>query len=169
MRLLVKIDGKVGELQFEREGDACRFDFQSSDASSASGTASIFEVEPGIFSVLVGGRSYEAKVVAGGDGYYVDLGGHRSSIEVRDPRTYVRRAAAGAGEGRQNVNAPMPGKVIRVLVTVDQEVEAGAGLVVVEAMKMQNEMKAPRAGRVVQISAREGDTVTAGQTLAVIE
>jgi biotin carboxyl carrier protein len=63
----------------------------------------------------------------------------------------------------------MPGKVIRVLVQKGDEVEAGAGLIVVEAMKMQNEMKAPRAARVLDVRVAGGDTVTAGQTLVVLE
>jgi biotin carboxyl carrier protein len=63
----------------------------------------------------------------------------------------------------------MPGKVVRVLVQVGEQVEAGAGLIVVEAMKMQNEMKSPRAGAVVSINVTAGDTVEAGALLAVIE
>jgi biotin carboxyl carrier protein len=127
------------------------------------------EVEPGIYSVLVGNRSYEVKIVPGGEGYYVDLDGHRSFVEVRDPRTLVRSGRGGLGEGRLSVAAPMPGKVIRVLVAAGAEVQAGDGLIVVEAMKMQNEMKAPKGGRVVEVAAREGATVVAGEVLAVIE
>jgi biotin carboxyl carrier protein len=62
----------------------------------------------------------------------------------------------------------MPGKIVRVLAAVGDMVEAGQGVVVVEAMKMQNEMKAPRAGRVVTLSAREGASVSAGEVLATI-
>jgi biotin carboxyl carrier protein len=62
----------------------------------------------------------------------------------------------------------MPGKVVRVLVAVGDEVAAGQGLLVVEAMKMQNEMKAPRPGKVLSLSAAEGSTVTAGEVLATI-
>jgi biotin carboxyl carrier protein len=67
-------------------------------------------------------------------------------VEVRDPRAISSQGKSGLGEGRQTVNAPMPGKVVRLLVSEGDEVEAGAGLVVVEAMKMQNELKAPKAG-----------------------
>jgi biotin carboxyl carrier protein len=63
----------------------------------------------------------------------------------------------------------MPGKVVRILVAVGDEVEAGQGIVVVEAMKMQNEMKTPRAGRVAAIQAKENDSVVAGAVLAVID
>ena len=63
----------------------------------------------------------------------------------------------------------MPGKVVRILVAAGDEVAAGQGIVVIEAMKMQNEMKAPRAGRVAAIQARENDSVVAGAVLAVID
>ena len=71
--------------------------------------------------------------------------------------------------GREPITAPMPGRVIRVLVEPGQEVAAGEGLIVVEAMKMQNEMKAPRAGRVASVKAEAGATVSAGDILVVIE
>ena len=67
------------------------------------------------------------------------------------------------------MTAPMPGKIVRLLVAEGQTVEAGQGLLVVEAMKMQNEMKAPKAGHVVSLTAREGATVAAGEVLAAIE
>ena len=97
------------------------------------------------------------------------IDGFRFEIAVRDPRRLAR--GAGARGARRRVRpslAPMPGKVVRVLVSPGDEVEAGPGLVVVEAMKMQNEMKAPRAGRVITVPAKEGATVTAGETLATI-
>jgi len=72
---------------------------------------------------------------------------------------------AGAAE----IVSPMPGKIVRVLVEVGTQVETGTGIVVVEAMKMQNEMKSPKAGVVVSINAETGATVNAGDVLAVIE
>jgi biotin carboxyl carrier protein len=99
----------------------------------------------------------------------VTIDGYRFEIEVRDPRRWIRRSAAGAGGGLEAVSAPMPGKVVRVLVSAGDSVTAGQGLVVVEAMKMQNEMKASRAGRVSAITAREGATVNAGEVLVTIE
>lgn len=121
--------------------------------------------QPGVYSVLMDGRSYDVRV----DGDVVSACGHRFEIEVRDPRRSNRRRAGGAHGGVQHVAAPMPGKVVRVLVAVGDEVEAGQGIVVVEAMKMQNEMKAARGGKVVSLSAKPGDTVTAGEVLATIE
>jgi biotin carboxyl carrier protein len=90
-------------------------------------------------------------------------------VEVRDPRSFSRNRHAGIGHGRQTISAPMPGKVVRVLVREGDIVQAGAGLIVVEAMKMQNEHKAPKAGTVIRLSVQEGGTVAAGEPLVVIE
>lgn len=169
MRLLVTVDGRAGDLQLERNGAECRFTYQREGFEAGEREASVLECEPGIFSILLGGRSYEAKVVPGPNGYYVDLRGHRSTVEVRDPRMLSRKGRAGAGDGRQSLVAPMPGKVVRLLVAAGDKVEAGAGVAVVEAMKMQNEMKSPKAGTVTEVAVKEGDTVQAGDTLAVIE
>ncbi len=169
MKLNVSVDGRAGDLEFTRDGEACRFTYSSDRAAPQKLSATLVEVEPGIYSILVNGRSYETKVVQGADGLYVDIAGHRSVVEVRDPRALSRTGRDGLGEGRQIVNAPMPGKIVRVLVAEGDEVEAGAGLIVVEAMKMQNELKAPKAGRVVQLSARVGATVGMGDLLAAIE
>jgi len=67
------------------------------------------------------------------------------------------------------VQSPMPGKVVKVLVTVGDEVKAGQGVVVVEAMKMENELKSPKDGKVKAVSAKEGQAVEAGQSLVTLE
>jgi biotin carboxyl carrier protein len=81
-----------------------------------------------------------------------------------------RRAAAGAagGQGEQRLTAPMPGRIVRVLVTVGDEVAARQGLVVIEAMKMENELTSARAGRVHEIAVSEGTSVDAGRLLIVV-
>ncbi|MFN2511390.1 MAG: biotin/lipoyl-containing protein [Pyrinomonadaceae bacterium] len=91
-------------------------------------------------------------------------------IKLTDPKR-LRSAQSGAQQdkGAARILAPMPGKVVRVLVEAGAQVEAGAGILVVEAMKMQNEMKSPKAGKVVSIHAQAGTTVNAGDVLAVIE
>jgi biotin carboxyl carrier protein len=127
------------------------------------------EVEPGVYSVLLEGRIFEARTTAGQDGLKVEAGGRRFTAEVRDPRNGGRQSRAAVGSGRQRIAAPMPGKVVRLLVREGDAVDIGQGLIVVEAMKMQNEMKASRAGRVVEVSVSDGATVTAGDTLVVIE
>jgi biotin carboxyl carrier protein len=127
------------------------------------------EVEPGVFSVLVDGRSFEVRLPAGGPAGTASVQGRRHNVEVRDPRNTGRGAKSALGSGRQNIIAPMPGKIVRMLVKQGDTVESGQGLAVVEAMKMQNEMKAPRAARVTEVRAGDGDTVAAGQTLVVLE
>jgi biotin carboxyl carrier protein len=126
-------------------------------------------VEPGVYSVLVDGRSYEARVEQSNGCVVVFIDGYRFEVEIQDPRRWSRHTSRPDIEGRLHVTAPMPGKIVRLLVAEGDTVEIGQGLLVVEAMKMQNEMKAPKPGRVVSLSAREGATVTAGEVMAVIE
>ena len=125
----------------------------------------IVEVEPGVYSILTGGASHEVRVEAG----QVTVGNRRFDCEIDDPRQWKRSGSGADGEGRAAITAPMPGKVVRILVAVGDGVEAGQGIIVVEAMKMQNEMKAPRNGRILTVSAREGSTVGAGEALATLE
>ena len=92
------------------------------------------------------------------------------AVKLANPKRLRSAAQLGAhADGSIEIVAPMPGKVVRVLVEAGAQVEAGAGLVVVEAMKMQNELKSPRAGTVVSLQTEAGATVKAGDVLAVIE
>jgi biotin carboxyl carrier protein len=100
----------------------------------------------------------------------VSLRGVRYDLTVIDPKRLRIGQTAGAHlHGSAEIVSPMPGKVVRVLVNAGDQVQAGAGVIVVEAMKMQNEMKAPKAGIVTSVNAAEGVTVNAGDVLAVIE
>lgn len=164
MILAMAVDGRPIELRLDRDGDRCVF-----STGGAPQEASVIAAEPGIYTVLIGGSSYEVKIIPGLRGWWVDVRGVRYEIEVRDPRRFSRASGGLAGEGRSQLAAPMPGKVVRVLVSPGDAVEAGQGLVVVEAMKMQNEMKAPRAGTVVSVQAVPGARVAAGDVLAVLE
>jgi biotin carboxyl carrier protein len=128
-------------------------------------TAEFVEVEPGVYSVIVNGCSYEVAV----SGSEVDIDGVHFRVEKEDPRKWNPAGSSRKGEGRESIKAPMPGKVVRILVAEGDEVAAGQGLVVVEAMKMQNEMKAPRAGRVAAIGVKEHEAVNAGSVLLMIE
>jgi biotin carboxyl carrier protein len=131
--------------------------------------ASTRQVEPGVYSVLLNGASYEIRLIETSQGLSAEVAGWRVAVEVRDPRDSSRGSRASIGSGRQNVTAPMPGKVVRVLVNVGDQVAVGQGLVVVEAMKMQNEMKASRPGRVIEVRSSAGETVGAGDTLLILE
>jgi biotin carboxyl carrier protein len=157
MKLDVVVNGQPRELRLE----SSRFEY--------NGVAKDYAMEasgPGIYSILIDGRSYQATVLAPGT---IQVNDRVFSIEVFDPRELRARSSAGASHGRQDIVAPMPGKVVRVLVSVGDAIEAGQGLIVVEAMKMQNEMKSPKAGRVVEIKTKDGATVAAGEILVVIE
>jgi biotin carboxyl carrier protein len=133
--------------------------------------ASVAEVVPNTFSVLLNGASHQIRVAPRADGtltLYTGLAEYQA--EVRDPRVWRgRRHGALEVEGRQQVTAPMPGKVVRVLVSEGEAVEAGQGLLVVEAMKMQNEIRSPKRGKVEKLLAKEGLAVNAGDVLAWVE
>ena len=123
-----------------------------------------------ILSVLVGGKSYEIKRERSLQGeLHMVIGSARYAVDVQDPRSLrTRRAVSGVEAGPQKVKAPMPGKIVRVLVAEKDEVKAGQGIIVMEAMKMQNEMKSSKDGIVEKILAAEGSAVNAGDTLAII-
>ena len=162
----VLIDGSTHKVEIENQGSTWQC---SVDGKKYEIDASLTARD--VLSVLVGGKAYEVKREYSLSGEtHVIIGSERFAAEVRDPRSLrSRKAAAGVGEGPQKIAAPMPGKVVRIMVQQGAEVEAGQGIMVVEAMKMQNEVKSPKAGRVVSVSAGEGQTVTAGAVLAVIE
>ena len=123
------------------------------------------EVEPGVFSILRDGRVYEARV----DGDMVTIANRRYAIARVDPRKWNPAGPGALAGGRTTVKSPMPGKIVRILVGVGDEVSAGQGVIVVEAMKMQNELKASRPGRVTALAVKANDTVEAGAVLVVVE
>lgn len=129
------------------------------------------QVSPNTISVLLGGRAYEVRVTPALDGTVkLQSGPHEFTAGIQDPRAWRgRKHGAMEAEGRQPIVAPMPGKVIRLLVTAGDEVEAGQGLVVVEAMKMQNEIRSPKRGKVERVVATEGQNVNAGEVLAWVD
>jgi acetyl/propionyl-CoA carboxylase alpha subunit len=132
-------------------------------------TASIEEIMPGVFSIIDGHRSFTVRILAVENGWEAWLGGQRFDLNLSDPRDRRSQGTAIAASGPQEIRAFMPGKVIKVLVAAGDEVRAGASLIVVEAMKMQSEMKAPKDGRITKIHAVEGATVGAGEPLIGIE
>jgi biotin carboxyl carrier protein len=129
------------------------------------------EVAPNTFSVLLNGDSHQIRIAPRPDGTLtLHTGLTEYHAEVVDPRSWRgRRHGAVEAEGRQQIAAPMPGKVVRVLVKQGDTVEAGQGLIVVEAMKMQNEIRSPKSGRVEKLLAKEGQAVTAGEVLVSVE
>ena len=129
----------------------------------------VTEPEDGVYLLFVGQRVYEARVSSSGqNSYNVKLGSRVFSVRLID-RKHRRSGTDAAEAGQQHLIAPMPGKVIRILLSRGDEVISGQGVVVVEAMKMQNEVKSPKSGRLVEIKVKEGDTVAANQILAIVE
>jgi len=164
MKLAIDINGAEESIEILQPAPACAFRFAGEERD-----ADVQIVEPCVYSILMDGRSYEARVEERPEGLVVVIDGRRFEVEVRDPRRRSAQRGKHGGAGPQQVTSPMPGRVVRLLVAQGDEVIAGQGLVVVEAMKMQNELKAPRNGRVLTLTAREGATIAAGEVLAVIE
>ena len=140
----VSVDGKLYEIDFE----------------SVSG-------QP-VYSLIVDGRSHESYVYQGEDNWQVLLRGRLYPITVEDEREKRLRAAAGGGvaeTGEFHLRAPMPGLVVAIPVTEGQEIKKGQVILILESMKMQNELKAPRDGTVGRIRVKAGESVEQKQTL----
>jgi biotin carboxyl carrier protein len=164
----VTIDGKNYRLEIERaEGRwSCRLDGHEVAVDAVL-------ARPDVLSLRIGNQAYEIKSerVAGDedDDWHLWVGSARFACEVRDPRALRSRARAADDHGPRKLTAPMPGKVVRVLVREGDRVEAGGGVLVVEAMKMQNEIKSPKKGTIQKMLAAEGVAVNAGDVLAIVE
>ena len=121
-------------------------------------------------SLIYQGKSFEIRREVSPDGVRIWVNGESYPVEVSDPRSFRgRRKRSDLEAGPRQLIAPMPGKVVRVLVSDANEVEAGQGILVIEAMKMQNEIKSPKKGRVQKIAVQSGASVNAGDLLAVVE
>jgi biotin carboxyl carrier protein len=130
--------------------------------------ADAIRISSGAYSILLGGRSLDVAAEETSNGLLMRANGLGFQVEIFDPRSWQRgRGARVELEGRQQLIAPMPGKIVRVLVAAGQQVNAGQGLLVIEAMKMQNEIRSPKSGTVEKL-AREGQTVNAGEVLAIV-
>jgi biotin carboxyl carrier protein len=120
-------------------------------------------------SLLIDGRSYEVGLEARDGGYTVVLADDAVHVDLADASRGAAAPPPKPASGPARLTAPMPGRLVRVLVEAGQQVAAGQGLVVMEAMKMENELRSPRAGRVREIPVREGQVVEAGALLALVE
>jgi len=131
--------------------------------------ADVHLLRPGILSLLIAGRSYRVVLDADPNDPALHVGPHRIPYRIDDPRSLRSRRRHARTDGPVTLKASMPGRVVRVLVEKGEAVALNQGILVVEAMKMQNEMKSPKDGHVRELRVSPGDTVAAGDVLAVIE
>ncbi len=123
-----------------------------------------------LLSLIIDGRSYQVDIHSDKDSHQVLVEGEHFDFELFDERKALLKSAAGLGaEGVQEIRSSMPGKIVKVLIAEGEEVQEGDGLIIVEAMKMENEMKSPKAGVVKKVGVAEGDAVEAGALLVVVE
>lgn len=172
--LEVEVDGKIRRVALERKGDSCVAHLDGHIVP-----VDLCEPMPGVLSLLIadgsGGdnevrRSYRCIRTLFADEETIALIGSQHRVAVTDPRSLrAQRKGLGAGNGTVQIKSSMPGRVARVLVTPGEDVAAHQGIVIVEAMKMQNELKSPRPARVVEVRVTGGDKVAAGEILAILE
>ncbi len=163
MKLIAKLDGEKHEVEIVR-GDG----IVTATVDGREYTLDVSQPEPNIYTFRSGGKMTEAFVSPGGT--KVTIGGHEFEVEIADPKR-LRGSSVDAehADGVAEIKTAMPGKVVRILVAAGDEVLKGEGVLVVEAMKMQNEMKSPKDGIVKEIRVAESDTVGAGDILVVID
>jgi biotin carboxyl carrier protein len=167
MMLQLEVNGELWQIELTPEGDG---QYRVSIDSEPAIEVAAQMLRPGVLSLQIDGKSYRCVLEESAEGTAIHLLGKRLMYRVDDPRSLKsRRRRHGGTEGPKPVTAPMPGRVVRVLASVGDMVEAHQGIVVIEAMKMQNELKSPKAGKVVQLRVEPGGTVAAGDVLAVVE
>lgn len=162
MKLNAELNGEKHEIEIKRNGSAvfARVGDREYEIEAS-------EVEPDVYLFKHNNQIYEIYVAPNG---IVNLGNHQLEIAISDPKRLRGSGAASANaDGIAEIKTAMPGKLVRVLVEAGAEIKQGEGVLVVEAMKMQNEMKSPKDGIVKEIRFNEGATVNAGDILAIIE
>jgi biotin carboxyl carrier protein len=160
----VTIDGKNYRLELNSVDGrwSCRVNGKEVEVDAAP-------VRPNVLSLRIGNTAYEVKSERVANDWYLWVGSAQFAAEVRDPRSLRGRSRTQEERGPRKIVAPMPGKVVRVLVREGDEVELGTGVAVVEAMKMQNEIKSPKKGKVQKILVSEGAAVNAADVLVIVE
>jgi biotin carboxyl carrier protein len=164
MKIDITIHGVQRIVEVTHPGDRPRWTI---DGQSVE--ADIVQVSPGIYSVLIDGESIDVRVEGNRSALRVVVDDREYLASIENPRELKKnRAGAAEAAGRQSIVAPMAGKIIAALVKVGDAVQGGQGLLIVEAMKMQNEIRSPKSGQVERIAVVEGQTVNSGDVVIVI-
>lgn len=168
MKLLAELDDRRFPLEVRRDGSTV-----AAVVDNRQYELEVSEPEPGVFLFKHDGKVTEVFVSPRPNSdspFQAHARGDSFNIKLIDPKR-LRGSGGGAehDDGAAEIRTAMPGKVVRLLLETGAEVSKGDGVIVVEAMKMQNELKAPKDGTVKEIKVSEGATVAAGEVLAVIE
>ena len=164
MKYEVQIHGGQVSVEIERHGEEI-----TATIDGRRYELKVVSPERGVYTFFDSDRVYETRVWSSDQSQLrVKIGGNLFSTTVID-RKHRRPTTEHQTEGKQNLTAPMPGKVVRILLSAGDEVAAGQGVLVVEAMKMQNEIKSPKSGRVIEVRVSEGDNVNANQVLVIVD
>jgi biotin carboxyl carrier protein len=164
VKLPIEIAGKKRQVELTQTGErpVWTIDGLAVEADAVA-------VSPASYSILINGKSFEVRLERLGAELRATIAGRDLSVAIQHEREGRRnRGGSVEAEGRQQVLAPMPGKIVRVLVSAGNPVRAGQGLLVVEAMKMQNEIRAPKSGMIDRVCVVEGQTVNAGEVVVIV-
>jgi biotin carboxyl carrier protein len=165
LKIEIELDGKSRRVEMIHTGERPRWTIDGRAIE-----AQAVEVSPGIYSILIAGQSFEARVAPEpGSALRVTVANREYRATIRNPRKWTRNRGLGAeAEGSQQLRAPMPGKIVVLLVRAGDRVDAGQGIVVMEAMKMQNEIRSSKSGTVERLLVTQGQTVNAGEVVAIV-
>ncbi|CAN5248364.1 hypothetical protein BH10ACI1_BH10ACI1_11720 [soil metagenome] len=162
MKLSAELNSEIYEIEIKREGEKifAKVDEREYELESS-------QVEPNVYLLKYANQIYQVYVAPNG---IISLKNHQLEIKITDPKRLRGSKIGGETvDGISEIKTAMPGKLVRILTEIGAEIKQGESVLVVEAMKMQNEMKSPKDGIVKEIRFAEGDTVNAGDVLAVIE
>jgi biotin carboxyl carrier protein len=168
MKLFAELNNETHEISLAQTGEKV-----FADIDGRTYELEVSEPEPNVYLLKYNRQIFEIFVLPNeksSEPFQVNIANHNLEVKISDPKR-LRGTSAGSGEieGTAEIKTAMPGKVVRVLVEQGAEVQTGDGIIVVEAMKMQNEMKSPKDGIIKEICFSEGATVNAGDVLAIIE
>jgi biotin carboxyl carrier protein len=166
MKVNLEIDGQARQVEIDPADSPGQWRIRV-DGEPVDADAHL--VRPGILSLLIRGQSHRIVLDADASDPALHVGSHRIPYRVDDPRSLRSRRGQARTDGPVTLKASMPGRIVRVSVVRGDIVAVHQGVLVVEAMKMQNEIKSPKDGKVIEIRVSPGDTVAVGDILAIIE